>query len=415
MATGKVTISAISKLQGWLWDTQCVGFGTRRQTNGCFYYIRYRHNGSQIVKSIGRHGSPWTPDTARTKARELLGVVAGGADPFGQSLSSETLGAEIERYLDRKKASLKPRSFIETARHLRKYALPLHKLRLADIDRRTIAVLLGQIETASGPIARNRLRSSLSAFFAWAIQEGLTEINPVQGTGTADEGSSRDRVLTQDELRKIWRNLGDDRFDDMVRLLLLTGQRRNEIGMLQWSEVDLKRGMILLAPARTKNGRLHELPLSAQALAVLARQPHRNSSDFIFAERGFNNWGRCKQELDRRLGIAPWRLHDLRRTCATQLGELGVQPHHIEAILNHYSGHRAGVAGVYQRAKYEPEMRTALQRWADYVEALIVEPRKQPVPTGLMERAFAVARGGKIVPEEELANLERQIAPLKRA
>jgi hypothetical protein len=137
----------------------------------------------QIVKSIGRHGSPWTPDTARTKARELLGVVAGGADPFAQSLSSETLGAEIERYLDRKKASLKPRSFIETARHLRKYALPLHKLRLADIDRRTIAVLLGQIETASGPSARNRLRSSLSAFYAWAIQEGLTEINPVQGTG----------------------------------------------------------------------------------------------------------------------------------------------------------------------------------------------------------------------------------------
>jgi hypothetical protein len=96
------------------------------------------------------------------------------------------------------------------------------------------------------------------------------------------------------------------------------------------------------------------------------------------------------------------------------MAELGVQPHIIEAVLNHVSGHKSGVAGIYNRAKYADEMRSALQRWADYVEALIVEPRKQPVPTGLMERAFAVARGGKIVPEEDLANLARQIAPLKR-
>jgi integrase len=372
MATGKVTISSISKLQGWLWDTTCVGFGARRQTNkGVHYYVRYRHNGSQIVKSIGRHGAPWTPDTARTKARELLGVVASGANPFAApSLSSETFGAEVERYLERKRAALKPRSLIETARHLRKYALPLHRLRLAQIDRRTIAVLLGQIETASGPIARNRLRSSLSAFYAWAIQEGLTETNPVTGTGMADEGCSRERVLTQDELRKLWRALGDDRFSDIVRLLLLTGQRRNEIGALQWLEVDFKRGMIVLAPNRTKNSRQHELPLSRQALAVLERQPHSNSSDYLFGERAFNNWDRRKQEVDQRAGIAPYRLHDLRRTCATQLGELGVQPHHIEAILNHYSGHRAGVAGVYQRARYATEMRDALQRWADHVERI---------------------------------------------
>jgi integrase len=378
MATGKVTISSISKLQGWLWDTTCVGFGARRQTNGCFYYVRYQHNGSQIVKSIGRHGAPWTPDTARTRARELLGVVAGGNDPFVQPLSSEGFGVEVERYLERKRALLKPRSFVETTRHLRKYALPLHKLRLAQIDRRTIAVLLGQVETASGPIARNRLRSSLSAFYAWAIQEGLTETNPVTGTGMADEGGSRDRVLTQDELRKLWRALGDDRFSDIVRLLLLTGQRRNEIGALQWSEVDLKRSMIVLPAARTKNKRLHELPLSHQALAILKRQPHRNSSDYLFGERAFNNWDRRKQEVDQRAGIAPYRLHDLRRTCATMLAELGVQPHYIEAILNHYSrsatlllpGHRAGVAGTYNRAKYADEVRSALQRWADHVDKI---------------------------------------------
>jgi integrase len=330
------------------------------------------------MHSIGRFGSLWTPDTARAKALELLGTLSSGTDPFGQSLSSETFGAEIERYLVRKKGSLKPRSFIEDQRYLRKHSASLHKLRLTDIDRRTIAVLLGQIETASGPTARNRARSSLSSFFSWAIQEGLTETNPVQGTGRADAGASRDRVLTTDELRKLWRSLGDDRFSNIIRLLLLTGCRRTEIGKLQWSEVDLTARVIVLPAHRVKNGREFTLPLSAQALVILERLPRRNSSDFIFAERGFNDWDRCKQDLDQRAGIAPWRLHDLRRTCATQLGELGVQPHHIEAILNHYSksavlalpGHRSGVAGTYNRAKYTDEMRSALQLYANWLDQI---------------------------------------------
>src|SRR5262249_22725762 len=186
-------------------------------------------------------GSPWTCDTARTEAKRILGIVASGVDPFAQSLSSETFGAEIERYLARKQHTLKPRSFIEDQRYLRKYAAPLHKLRLGEIDRRTVAVLLGQVETASGAVTRNRLRSSLSAFYAWAIAEGLTETNTVTGTAKADEGSSRDRVLTQDELRKLWHSLGGDKFSDVVRLLLLTAQRRTEIGKLAWSEIDLGR------------------------------------------------------------------------------------------------------------------------------------------------------------------------------
>jgi integrase len=182
----------------------------------------------------------------------------------------------------------------------------------------------------------------------------LLDANPVTGTAKADEGNSRERILMHEELRKLWRSLGDGSFADILRLLLLTGQRRNEIGALQWSEIDLTRKLIVLPPTRTKNGRQHEVPLSAQALAILKRLPRRNSTDYLFGKRsGYSDWGRAKQELDQRLRIAPWRIHDLRRTAATGMGELGVQPHHIEAILNHYSGHRAGVAGVYQRAKYE--------------------------------------------------------------
>ena len=371
MATGRISIASLNGLEGWLWDDRVIGLGARKQRKSIFFYLRYRHGGRQQMHSIGRFGSPWTPDTARAKALELLGTLSSGADPFAQSLSGETFGAEIERYLLRKKASLRPRSFIEDQRNLRKHSAPLHKLRLAEIDRRTIAVLLGQIETSSGPTARNRLRSALSSFFSWAIQEGLTETNPVQGTGKADAGASRDRVLTQDELRQLWRSLGDDRFSEIVRLLLLTGQRRNEIGKLQWSEVDLARKLIMLPPERVKNGRAHDVPLSAQALAILARLPRRNSSGFIFADRGFNDWDRAKQELDQRLGFTDWRLHDIRRTCATMMAEIGVLPHIVEAVLNHQSGHKAGVAGTYNRARYEGEMRSALRRWADHLDRVV--------------------------------------------
>ena len=375
MAIGKVTISSVAKLNGWLWDTWVTGFGARRQTNGVFYYVRYRHNGTQTVRSIGRHG-PWTPDTARTKAKELLGTVAGGTDPFAQALAAGGFTAAIDRYLARKRAALKPSSFSETERYLRNYAAPLHKLRLDQIDRRKVAALLGEIETTSGPSSRNRARSALSGFFSWSVAEGLLDTNPVIGTALAEENGSRERVLTQDELRQLWRGLGDDPFNDVVRLLLLTGQRRNEIGLLQWSEIDQARKLIALGSHRTKNGRAHELPLSSQALAIINRLPRRNSSDFLFGNKGFQRWDKAKTALDQRVGIAPWTLRDLRRTCATQLGELGIQPHHIEAILNHYSGHRAGVAGVYQRAKYEPEMRAALQRWADWIEQIAADPSR---------------------------------------
>ena len=366
MATGRITIGSLRDLEGWLWDTTINGFGARRQTKGVFYYLRYRHKGSQIMKSIGRHGAPWTPDTARTEALRLLGAVLSGDETIAKSLS-ETFGSEVERYLERKRG-LRPSSLEKIKRFLTVHCAALAKLSLTDIDRRAVALVLGEIERARGPVARNRARSALSAFFGWTITEGLLDANPVEGTAKVNEGGSRERVLTQDELRQLWRTLGDDRFADIVRLLLLTGQRRNEIGGLQWGEVDLAKGIMILPAHRTKNKRKHELPLSRQALAILSRQP-RPASLFSKTE-GFKNWDKGKARLDRRLGIAPWRLHDLRRTAATGMAELGVQPHIIEAVLNHVSGHKAGVAGIYNRARYADEMRTALQKWADHIDAI---------------------------------------------
>ena len=389
----KITKRTVEGLapKAWLWDTEFKGFGARRQTDGIFYYLRYRLNGLQRTKSLGRHGH-LTPELARAQAKQRLGKIASGSDPFAEEATAraaETFGGELERYLEQQQGKLKPRSFEEIKRHLAVYAGPLHRLRLGEINRRAIAVLLAEVEKKSGIVSRNRLRSSLSAFFTWIIQEGFIEANPVIGTRKIDEGGSRERVLTQTELAQLWTALGQSnsvplgQFGDIVRLLILTGQRRNEIAALRWDEVDFDRAVITLPPARTKNNRTHELPLSPLALAILQRQPRRKGQEFVFPNRNggrFVNWLEGRARLDKAIAQSttnkakdhrgPWRLHDLRRTCATGMAELGILPHIVEAVLNHVSGHKAGVAGIYNRARYENDMRDALQLWANKVDEI---------------------------------------------
>jgi integrase len=371
---GKITKSTVEKLSlnAVLWDQTLVGFGARRQRRHVHYLLRYRMNGQQRFFSIGRHGT-WTADTARTEAQRLLGLVAQRVDPASERVRpTEIFSAELTRYLERKRVVLRPRSMVEAQRHLMVQCKSLHSLALSEINRRTIALTLAEIEQGSGPVTRNRVRSSLSAFFAFAIREGLTDINPVSGTGKADERTGRDRVLSEAELAQVLAALNADPFSEIVRVLVLTGQRRSEIGSLRWAEVDFDRGLIVLPPDRSKNHRQHELPISAQVRAVLERQPR--NGEFVFG-REFTSWARAKSALDQRLNlIESWTLHDIRRSTATHMAELGVLPHIIEAILNHVSGHKSGVAGIYNRARYSDEMRSALQRWGDYVEKLIRYP-----------------------------------------
>jgi integrase len=231
-------------------------------------------------------------------------------------------------------------------------------------------------------VTRNRFRSNLSAFFAWAIREGLTEVNPVSGTGKASEGNGRDRVLSEPELSQLLGVLVDDDFSDVIRLLLLTGARRSEIGGLKWSEIDWQRGLICLPAERVKNGRQHELPMSTQVRAVLDRRrllkyPRYGGdggNEWVFGCR-FTTWSTSKEWLDKRLnGMPKWTLHDLRRSAATHMAELGAMPHVVEQILNHQSGHKSGVAGIYNRARYADAMRDALQTWGDYIDKLCATP-----------------------------------------
>ena len=165
-------------------------------------------------------------------------------------------------------------------------------------------------------------------------------------------------------------------------MLILTGQRRDEVGDMAKSEVSLAARKWNIPRERTKNGRAHEVPLPDLALGILEPailREGREKRDLIFGDGvgGFSGWSKAKAAIDERIAEAtgaaptPWRLHDLRRTAATQMAELGVLPHVVEAVLNHVSGHKAGVAGVYNLALYAAEKRRALDLWAAHVEAIV--------------------------------------------
>jgi integrase len=351
-----------------IWDDAVKGFGARRQTSDAVTYVlKYRAAGRQRFFTIGRHGSPWTPDTARREARRLLGLVASGADPADERGASSSLKALCDAYLVVAKARQRPRTYLETQRHLLVAWKPLHDLPVAEVTRRAVAARLAEF---SG-VTAIRARAALSACFVWAICEGLAEANPVAGTNRPPEPRSRERVLSDGELAAIWRACGDDDYGRIVRLLTLTAQRRDEVGAMRWDEIG--DGVWTLPRTRTKNHREHALPLTEAMLALLPDP--REGREFVFGAGAgaFSGWSQSKARLDARAGVAGWRLHDLRRTAATVMADrLGVMPHIVEAVLNHVSGHKAGVAGVYNRATYRAEMGRALEAWGEHVAMVVV-------------------------------------------
>jgi integrase len=353
-------------------DTEVPGFGLRfrrARSGGVISTWVLQHKGGR--ETLGRYPAIGAQH-ARVWAAKVHAQIALGHDPAAaraeeKQQQAETFEASLRPYLAAKK--LRPRSRVEVERHLLKNAATLHRRPLAQITKREIATCLAAITERSGAIQANRTRASLSAFFMWCCRRGLLDSNPVGFTERHKE-ESRHRVLTDAELRHLWNALPDTDYGKAVKLLILTGQRREEIGGLRWSEVDFTRGVISLPGERTKNGKPHDVPLSAAALAILESQPR--FSEFVFGRRGIRDWGHRKSGLDAELQLQPWVLHDLRRTAATRMVDLGILPHTVEAVLNHY-GHRSGVAGVYNRSLYASEKAQALARWAEHVTALVEE------------------------------------------
>jgi integrase len=317
-----------------------------------------------------------TLEDARQEAKRIFGSVAHGRDPANEkeqrrSAASYTLDAVIGRYLDAKVNELKPRSLEEVERHLKKDWKSLHSLAVANIARANVAATLSAIAKRSN-VTANRSRAALSAMFRWAIGEGLCEDNPVTGTNRQDENDHRERSLTDSEVAKVWLAAPENDYGNIVKLLLLTGCRRDEIGSLRWSEINLESRIMVIDKARTKNGVEHIVPLPDAALSILQGIVRRENRDHVFGVRngGFSGWSKAKAALGKTVGIADWRLHDLRRTVRTGLGKLGVQPHVAEAVLNHLP---PKLIRTYDRNTYEAEKRDALDKWASHLKVVIAQ------------------------------------------
>jgi len=380
---------------GDYWDTQTAGFGLRVRPSGArsliYQYTRPRNHpppNKTPKLTIGTVGAIEF-GRARKTAQNYYWRVRQGEDPASDRAdakikAAETFEAVVPRFLAYQQNRLRPRSYANQERHLLTHAKLLHPLQLDKIERRDIATVLADVAKNAGAVTSNRVRASLSAFFSWAIREGLLDANVVANSNKQVE-RARTRVLTPAELRLIWTHAGDGEYGSILRLLALTGARADEIASLRWQEV--RDDLIVLPPERVKNGREHEIPLSAPARAILAAISRRNNSDgtarshvFGLADTGFSGWSKSRERLNERIAeatgqaIPHWTPHDLRRSFSTHVNELGIEPHIVEVILGHVSGFRAGVAQVFNQARYRAATRAALERWADqlmaWVEAL---------------------------------------------
>jgi integrase len=414
-----------------VWDDEIPGFGLRLRAGGSRNWVfQYALGDKQRRLSLGA-ATPESFSTVKDKEGKIkLGIrdhaahlhakVKLGQDPAGDKTearkrASDTFEAIAKKFLAAKKETTRPSTYSETERHILKHAKNLNGLQVAKIARRDIATLLGTIRENSGLVSANRVRSTLSDFFSWAMSEGIDGIenNPVVGTNKSEE-VSRERVLEDHELRVIWKCSGDDHYGVIIKLLMLTGQRADEMASVNRSEIGdvvVKEELITdtiklpsftisaieLPPERTKNKRSHIVPLSEPAMAILAAQQRRVDGngtlrEFVFGigQRGFSGWSRSKERLDERITkelgseLPHWTPHDLRRTMSTVMnGRLDVLPHVVEAVLNHVSSEtsgKSGVGGTYNKARYLRQKVSALKLWADCLMAIVEGRQDNVVP-----------------------------------
>jgi integrase len=388
----RLTLPA-GKAEVFHFDARCPGLSVRIQRTGKPAFVAwYTARGKRKRMTIGAVAG-MDLDQARRQATEIVNAGRDGRDPGAERKLAKveaaavlTVGDLIDAYLrEHAERHQRPRTLIETKRALERHWGPLHPLPAGDVTRRDVSARLLDLMRSTGPVGANRARAHLSAAYAWAIRAGLVDHNPIVGTIRTEE-RSRERVLKPAELRAIWRATDDNSAHSaIIRLLMLTGARKAEIGGMTHAELDRERGLWILPAARTKNRREHELPLSRQVWEMIGEFPELPRCPYLFGRHGqapFSGWSQCKARLDRRIAdqqgapLAPWTVHDLRRSFASLAAEHEIiQPHLIEAILNHVSGHQAGVAGVYNRSTYREPKRVGLQAWADWLIGIVEESR----------------------------------------
>ncbi len=399
------------KAEAFTWDDDLPGLGVRLQGKRATWIVQSRVAGGRQQRVTLGPVAGLTLKDARRRAGKVLadakdGKSASGERKEARQRAETTVGDVLDLYLKRyAEPNQRPKTLAGTKRYLDVAWEPIRAIPAATVTRSDVATQLAKIAVDSGPIAGNRALSALSSALSWAMREGIAVPNPCAELNKPGTERKRKRTLTDVEIKLVWRATTDGRdFSRIVRLLLLTGQRREEVAAMVWSELDLDKAIWTLpeepAPnqdARTKNGMPHDIPLSGQALALIGVRPEGSKKPYVFGrlERSsFSGFDDAKKALDVRVArlraggrlgrplaeheapeeadaLPHWTLHDLRRSAVTGMCEIGIGPHIAEAAVNHISGHKAGVAGVYNKAVYASEKRAALQRWADHVERLV--------------------------------------------
>lgn len=406
MANQAITLRTLETIQPcpgkdvYTWDTSLRGFGLRMTPKGVkSYVLQYRVNGGPARrKTIGIHGSPWTTQTARKEAERLLTLVRQGIDPVEEQRETRrkektlNVSAYCDQFVELYLQPNWPDTWPEAMRTLENVVKPRWgKRSLMSLKRADMVKLMD--DYADRPGRKKYVHSLLRKLFNWAVDREDIPVSPLTGMKAPKPTASRRRVLGQEELICLW--LACEKvgwpWGPYVRLLILTMQRRQEVAEMDWSEIDLDAAIWTLPAERAKNDEAHIVPLTGLVIDQLnALGPTERG--LVFTTTGktpVSGFSKAKQALDEVMAaimqerrrergdttsmpaIPDWRLHDLRRTGATNLQALGIPIEVTEAVLNHISGTRAGVAGIYNRYRYDTEKREALVAWEHRISRLL--------------------------------------------
>ena len=387
MPTKRITTRSIQAAAkpSFLWDDKLKGFGCRIAADGRVSWLVQKKIGGREGKAtrvvIG-HSPPMELAEARTAAEIAIGEVARGIDlptkkrllreAKCEALNAPTLCEAAELFLRRRKDEYVKRKRKAAGRYWSELEMRFtneiipalgQTTQIPEITKTALRKLIEAKQDAQQHGGARLLFAALRPFFTWCVEQELIERSPLDGISPPKPLESRDRVLTSDEIKAFWTATATERlFGPFYRLLLLTAQRREEVGAMQWSEIDLDASTWTIPKARTKNGKAHLVHLSPQAVSILQTLPQ--SDGFIFsttAETPISGYAKAKARLDLRMQNVPhWRVHDLRRTAATGMQSLGVQPQVVEKVLNHSL---EGILKVYQQHDYLPERKAALHNW----------------------------------------------------
>ncbi len=359
-------------------------------------------NGKRARMKLGRYPELQLAK-ARERARATRAEVSEGSDPVAAkraAAASMTVRDLVENYIGRHASTKRTADAI--ARRLRKNVSEvIGDIRVAELHRRDITRVIDEIKDRGAPIEANRVFEDLRAMVRWARGRGDLDENLMEGMRKPSEAVERDRVLDAPEIKTMWTALASadmrESTRNIIRLCLVTGQRVGEVCGMTRDELDLQRGVWLIPPARSKNKREHAVPLPSLALEILDEQINaidtladrkgRAASGFVFPAPG----GRApmtnaavSKAIKRNegdgltLGIEPFTPHDLRRTCATRMEEIGISPFIVGHVLNHISITKASITSrIYARYSYEKEKREALEAWSKRLLALVGEVTAQ--------------------------------------